>query len=214
MAKKRANGDGSFHKRDDGRWQGRITLPNGNRRSFYGATRAAVVEKVREAQRNAEMGLASLTREQTFGTYLAHWLHDVVGPTLRPTTLESYEQIIRNRIVPELGKVRLSAVTPQQLQSLYKQLADRGLKPATIVRTHAVLHGALKQAMLWNLIPRNPADAVRAPAIPVPRCRFSLATRSTRSSKWRPMTRRARFTPSLPPQACAAANCSASSGRT
>lgn len=171
MAKKRPNGDGSFHKRPDGRWQGRITLPSGARRSFYGPTRAAVIEKVREAQRNAEMGLASLTREQTFAMFLDHWLIDVAKPAVRPTTYESYEQIIRNRIKPDLGKTKLSAVTPQQIQALYTRLS-KTLKPASIVRTHAIIHAALKQAVLWNLIARNAADAVRPPSIPRPELQY------------------------------------------
>ncbi len=164
MAKKRPNGDGSYHKRADGRWQGRVTLPGGLRRSFYGPTRGAVLDKVREAQRNAEMGLASLTREQTFATYLDQWLLDVAKPSVRPTTYESYEQIVRNRIKPDLGKVKLSALTPQQIQALYTKLA-KTLKPASIVRTHAIIRASLKQAVLWNLIPRNAADAVRPPSI-------------------------------------------------
>lgn len=166
MAGKRGNGDGSFFRRADGRWEGRVTLPGGKRRSVYAATRAEARSKAADVQRNAEMGLASLTKDQAFATFLDHWLNDIAGPSLRPTTRESYEVTIRVRILPDLGSVKLSAITPQQLQALYKKLLDRGLAPATVVRTHAVLHGALKQAMRWNLIPRNPADAVRPPAVP------------------------------------------------
>ncbi|MGK2964451.1 MAG: tyrosine-type recombinase/integrase, partial [Tepidiformaceae bacterium] len=70
------------------------------------------------------------------------------------------------------GKVKLGAVTPQHLQALYNKLLGRGLSPASVVRTHAILHSALKQAMRWNLIPRNPAEAARPPAMTRPEMRY------------------------------------------
>ena len=35
--------------------------------------------------------------------------------------------------------------------------------PATVQKIHTVLHKALDQALKWNMIPRNAADAVKAP---------------------------------------------------
>ncbi len=40
MPNKRGNGDGNFRERPDGRWEGRITLSDGTRKSVYGTTRA------------------------------------------------------------------------------------------------------------------------------------------------------------------------------
>jgi integrase len=68
-------------------------------------------------------------------------------------------------VLPALGKTKLRAVTPQQLQALYNQLLAKPLSPTSVVRTHAVLHSAFDQALRWNLIPRNPCDATRPPRI-------------------------------------------------
>ena len=48
-------------------------------------------------------------------------------------------------------------------QGLYRHKLDSGLSPATVQKIHVVLHKALVQALKWNLIPRNTADAVKAP---------------------------------------------------
>lgn len=42
------------------------------------------------------------------------------------------------------------------------------LSPSSIAQLHAVLHGALEQAVRWNLIPRNPAAAVKGPKVTKP----------------------------------------------
>src|SRR5207244_1336884 len=47
---------------------------------------------------------------------------------------------------------------------LYSDRLDAGLSPRTVQFLHAVLHRALKQAMRWNIIARNPADAVQSPS--------------------------------------------------
>jgi integrase len=166
MPRKRANGDGSFYQRPDGTWQGRIVLPGGRRKSVYGPTRASVREKLVQLRSDAAMGLDVFTKDQLFGSYLQSWLEDVAGPAVRPSTRESYESLVRVRVLPHLGSVKLSEVTPQRLQALYSSLSASGLSPASVGRTHAVLHAALKQALLWNLIPRNPAAAARPPSAP------------------------------------------------
>jgi integrase len=165
MARKRANGDGSFFQRSDGRWEARVSLPSGDRKSVYGKTRAEVKLKVADIHDRVKAGLDVLTPDQTLAQYLERWLEDVVRPSVRPTTWESYESLIRFRVVPNLGRTKLNEVTPQQLQSIYNTLLKDGLSPTTVVRTHAVLHSAFRQAVRWNMIARNPTDATRPPRI-------------------------------------------------
>ncbi len=163
---KRGNGDGTYYKRPDGRWEAKLTLPNGARKSVYGRTRQEAKARADELLKRADQGLDVLTREQSLAEYLQRWLIDVAAAAVRPSTFESYERIIRVRVVPALGRTKLTAVTPQHLQALYNALLKNGLSPASVVRTHAVLHGAFGQAVRWNLLPRNPCDATRPPSIP------------------------------------------------
>ncbi len=163
---KRGNGDGAYYKRPDGRWEAKITLPGGQRKSVYGRTRSEARTRATQLLDRAGQGLDVRSRDQTLAAFLERWLVDVASRRIRPTTRESYERVIRVRILPALGKTKLTAVTPLQLQALYTRLQDGGLAPASVVRTHAILHGALGQAVRWNLIPRNPADAVSPPSIP------------------------------------------------
>jgi hypothetical protein len=47
--KRRGDHEGTIYQRADGRWEARVTMGVGARRSFYGATRQEVVQKLREA---------------------------------------------------------------------------------------------------------------------------------------------------------------------
>lgn len=77
-------------------------------------------------------------RTLTVGTFLEDWLAANKPPTLSPTTWHGYEHIVRQRIVPRIGAVRLSALTPKILHTCYADLAategDRagGLGPQSL----------------------------------------------------------------------------------
>jgi hypothetical protein len=46
---RRGNGEGTIRQRADGRWEGRIRMKDGSRKSYYGASRAEVWAKMVEA---------------------------------------------------------------------------------------------------------------------------------------------------------------------
>ena len=94
--------------------------------------------------------------------YIGEWL-DGIRTSVSPRTWTRYEQLVRCHATPVFGKATLEKITPQQLQRLYADLARAGAGQGTVLQVHAVLHRAFKQALLWNLIPRNPADAVSRP---------------------------------------------------
>lgn len=107
----------------------------------------------------------------TFGDYLAHWLETYGKPNLRATTYRSYEQLIRVHIVPSLGNVLLQKLQPVQLQQFYNDKlsggrADGGaggVAPRTVRYLHSIIREALKQAVKWQMVTRNVADATDPP---------------------------------------------------
>jgi integrase len=162
MALRRGHGEGSYYQRSDGRWEARVSV-SGRRRSFYGPTKRDVMAKVREASARPGYDLSSLDSRQTIAQFLTYWLTQVEEPRIGPLTYQSHETAIRLHILPLLGRLRLSSLTPQQLQALYGELASEGLSGATVARVHAVLHAALGHAVLVGALGTNPADRVGKP---------------------------------------------------
>ena len=104
----------------------------------------------------------------TLVEFLERWL-DSTRPNVAPRTHERYGEIVRKNIAPLLGSVILSKLKPAQISNAYATALSKGrrdgtggLSPQTVQHMHRVLKQALKQAVRWELLHRNPADAVDA----------------------------------------------------
>ena len=159
--KRRGYGEGSIYPRKGGRWVSYLRLPDG-RKKFFTGTKEVVKERLLEAQRQAHVGQLVLGRDHAVSVYLERWLAEAVRHSVRPGTYENYVLCVR-RILPYLGRVRLRALTPEQIQYALGKLLESGLAARTVRQVHMVLRRALKQAVLWRIIASNPSDAVKPP---------------------------------------------------
>ena len=163
---KRGNGEGSITKRKDGRYMARYTVHTKDglrRKTLYARTRAEVAEKLSRALSDRSSGIVFDAGTLTLGEYLDRWLPHSVRGSVRQRTFERYEQIARVHIKPTLGRIKLKALTPTHVRGLYQEKLDDGLAPRTVQYIHTTLRKALKEAVQDGLIPRNAADAVKAP---------------------------------------------------
>lgn len=169
MARRRGHNEGSIYQTADGSLRGAltVTLVDGRttRRYVRGRTRAEVRRKLAALRDASQRGQVARSR-QTLGDYLEDWLHQTAAPALAPGSVLAYERRLAD-VLPRLGHLPLTAVTPAHLSALYAELLRRQ-SPSTVHLTHAVLHRALKTAWRWRLIAENPADFVDAPRLRPP----------------------------------------------
>ncbi len=136
---------------------------------------------VRGGRKDAERELARLLYAVNTGDYvepsrillreyLDRWLRDYARHAVSPKTYERYHDIIENHINPALGNYKLSTLRPLHIQSFYTDAMTKGRKDGrgglsaqTVLHFHRLLHRALGQAVKWQLLARNYADAVEAP---------------------------------------------------
>lgn len=107
----------------------------------------------------------------TVGEYLERWL-DTVKPSISPRSHERYVEIVRKNLLPILGQVKLTRLKPEQIAGAYTQALANGrrdgkggLSPRSVLHMHRILKQALGKAVRWQLLPRNPADAVDPPKV-------------------------------------------------
>jgi integrase len=167
---KRGNGEGSIYQRKDGRWAAAVVVgrkTNGaiDRRTVYGHSRAEVVKQLDELRLRRSNGLVVEPNTLTVATFLTQWLRDTVTMENRDGTLRRYTSLTRNHILPTIGHLKLSAVQPAHLQRLYAGMTATGKAPSTTKGAHAILHKAFEQAVEWRYLARNPAQAVKPPAL-------------------------------------------------
>ena len=100
----------------------------------------------------------------TLERWLELWMERDIEPFRADTTVSGYSSIIRKHIVPALGRVRLSDLSPQLVNGYYQWLSDeKGLSPNTIRKHHILLHTALKSAFRQGVVPLNPIQRATPP---------------------------------------------------
>jgi len=164
----RANGDGDMFPRKNkaGKitsYRGAYVGPDGKRRYVSGKTKEEACRNLRKARGDADRGLIFDADSLKVEEYLDRWLSDSVSDTVKATTFERYEQITRLHLKLTLGRVKLKALTPAHVRSLYREKLEAGSSTRTVRYIHTTLHKALKQAVMDGLIPRNATEAVKPP---------------------------------------------------
>jgi integrase len=168
--KRRGPKEGTIVERADRRWMAAVHLgwsPDGKRRRkfLYGKTREEVAAKLEEEQRNRRQGIPPTPGRLTVGAYLATWLENVAAPSLRPSTLISYRQIVSRHLNPSLGRMPLAQLEPDHVVALMRTKSEEGLSPRTVTYIVAVLRAALQQALRAGKVARNVAAIVRKPKV-------------------------------------------------
>jgi integrase len=161
----RGRGEGTIYRRADGRWEAKVSLDGGRRRSLFGKTRQEVARKLAQALRDRELGLEPPSERQALGGYLESWLDLMKPPRTKPKTWRRYSELLRLHVMPDLGRVKLARLTPLQVPRLYSDRLAEGLSSTTVHHLHTVLHGALEAAVRLDLVARNVCDRVDAPKV-------------------------------------------------
>lgn len=160
---------GQLVPRGPNTWLVRVSLgrdPQSGKRKYHNKT-------IRGTKKDAQRYLNGIMRDLDLGTFvepssmtvnafLDQWLGTAKG-RVRPVTYRDYEGKLQLYVRPAIGALKLSKVSPLDLQGLYASMLARGLSPRTVRYTHAVLANALDQAVKWRLLTHNPAKHVDLP---------------------------------------------------
>lgn len=160
---------GTIRKRGVESWEIRFDVgrdaKTGQRRFRYqtvhGSKRQAE-QALTEALHRRDTGMDVQPSKLSVGEFLERWLRDYAEVNVAPSTLQRYRQIV-GRLAPLLGHFRLQDLRPAHIQAAYRALLGDGLAHRTVLHHHRVLRQALQQAVLWQFITHNPADAVTPP---------------------------------------------------
>jgi integrase len=168
---------GHIRERSPGRWA--IVLDvrdpaSGKRKrrwySFAGTKREAQKECARLITEMERGTYVEPTRE-TVANFLERWIEHMQGQ-VSPRSHERYAELCCKNIVPLLGGLTLAKLQPAQISQAYAKALTNGrrdgkggLSARTVTHMHRVLREALQQALRWQLLARNPADAVKPPKV-------------------------------------------------
>lgn len=100
---------------------------------------------------------------KTFNDFVATWKgskHRAKG-----RTMQRYNTLLANQILPHLGHQKIRAITPASVRSWISELVSEGTGAPTIKKAHALLRQVMKTAFEDELIRRNPVVAMELPTV-------------------------------------------------
>lgn len=131
-------------------------------KSITGKTQKEVSQKLKAVTTAIDAGTFVAPCKMTVGQWLDIWTAEYLGG-VKPRTVDNYKGVVRSRIKPGLGAVKLDALTPHTIQSYYNGLSKEGLAPKSVRNIHGIFHKSLQQAVANGYIKINPADSCILP---------------------------------------------------
>src|ERR1044072_6770709 len=127
-------------------------------------TRKDAQKYLNNSLRDKDLGVFVEPASTTINAYLDKWLSSVVRARVREATFDDYKYLLNRFVRPAFGNHKLSDVRPLDVQRLYGFMTnDKGLSARSVRMVHAVLSSAMKQAVKWNMLARNPCDSAELP---------------------------------------------------
>jgi len=157
-----------FYWEDRGCWCADITVGYNDagkrkRKRIYGKSRDEVLQQKKLLEAAVVRNEYVEPTRMTTADFLNKWMASI---TLRPTTIYSYQGMIDNHVIPNIGNIQLDKLTPLLLQSMFTTDLKQKLSARSIQYLYAILHKAFKQAVQWQIISRSPIDAIERPRSP------------------------------------------------
>lgn len=102
----------------------------------------------------------------TVGEMADIWLEDKVkSGTVRPNTIATYDNNVRNHIKPELGDMKLNVLNQSIIYDFVETLRQKNCSPAMIARVMTSLKAILNRAVDEDYIAKNVALHVSLPKV-------------------------------------------------
>jgi Site-specific recombinase XerD len=198
MAKstRRAQGTGCIYKKTVTRkgqpytyWEAQVTVgtdPGSGRqirKTYTGKSQKEVAQKMQAAATAVQEGDFFEPSKITLGAWFDLWFKDYCGDK-KYLTVKQYKSMTDTHIRPALGAVKLSRLTPPQIQGFYNELQRTGhtvkekdpktgkistrqepLSAKTVKNIHGILSKALSTAVDVGYIKNNPTERVTLPRV-------------------------------------------------
>ena len=165
---------GSIRQRSRGTWQLRydvLDAETGKRRyasETIRGTKKEAEKVLTERLAAVETGNYVRKNRESLAQFLESWLDVYASTHTKPRTFMGYRGNVLRYIIPCLGGLQIQSLTPRHIQDFHKWMLEKGLSNQSVVHAHRVLSEALGHAVIWGVIPKNPAEGI-SPPCPTPK---------------------------------------------
>ena len=140
----------------DFRFQGQRYRLRSPENSRAGAASYESVLRQKLAQGEAIDSRSMESKSKLFAQFVWEWFEMYVKVNNKPSTLRAKSSIIRNHLVPYLGKLPLAEITSARLEQYKATKLSEGLSPKSINNQVSVLHTCLTHGCDWGYLETIP----------------------------------------------------------
>lgn len=158
----------NIYKRNDGRYEGRYVIG----KAFSGKTRCGYVygRQYAEVKKALQLKKAEYAQkltsingncQDTLAEWLSCWMENELLGSVKVSSYQTYVNIVKKHLLPALGKMKLTAITPSIVHNFVAALEASGLAYNTIKGVYRLLAAAMRGAFEDGLIQKNPCRRIR-----------------------------------------------------
>ncbi|MFC1934381.1 tyrosine recombinase XerC [Chloroflexota bacterium] len=163
---------GHLRQRTKGSWQicvygGYVNGQAVRNHETVKGTKTDAVRRMRELESGLDKGVPIPVGKLTVAEHLHNWLEGYARTACSQRTVDGYESIVENHLIPALGHIQLKQLQPQAIQVYYSKTMDKagkGLSSRTVQKHHRLLSQSLRYAVRQGILGRNICELVVAPS--------------------------------------------------
>lgn len=166
---RKANGEGSIFQVSEKKWVAKISMGiradgKPNIKQFSGKTEAIVKKKLKEFKKSDDFSQKHIPKNYSVQTYFSVWLKEFQYNKLKSSSYDRLESTVINHIYPNIGGLKLTAVTREQIQTLINNLYKKNnLSYSSVKKVYVALNSCYNHALLDDIILKNPCVGIVLP---------------------------------------------------
>ena len=162
---RRSNRDGTLYQAKNGSWVAQLILGTDAkgrmiRKTFSAKTQQDAVDKMNSARVRLAQGKWVNEQKMRVQEWSEMYFRDFKDAKLSPTTLRSYQQIMKKYILPVIGMLLIDEVRALDIQRIISSVTRDGRSSGTAIKVHAVMSSLFATAQKARLIQDNPASTL------------------------------------------------------
>ena len=161
---RRAKGEGSWFKMDNGTWRLRVSYDGIGVKTFYGAEKTLCTAKKEEFEALLKKGFDVKNDAPAFDVFSRSWLTNIKMKQLKPGSYDRIETTFEKHLIPVIQDTPLNKIDDFVIQAdIINKMQDIGLSYSTIKKAYDGLNEIFRYAVAKKKMISNPIDLVKMP---------------------------------------------------
>lgn len=166
--KRRDNGSGTFVRRSDDRWMGKIMVGYNEKGKpkclyAYGKSEAEAKRKLKTKIQEYNDNRGIVTEDVSVKKWFTLWLENTMKPTLKPKSYDAKKRCVEKFIIPYLGGMKVEQVTPMDIQNLINSMIADNYSYSQIQKVYNTISQRYRMAIEQRQVSFNPTTGIKLP---------------------------------------------------